>query len=132
MHVSSPVCFFSQAEQTSTCANSVDPDETARHEPSHQDLQCLSFFFFRFLTETPVYISGQVQFQEWKCPLQKLRSERIKLWQACFRKQFYLTRLFSQYWMFQRSHKPQLEETYLPKDWANSGHTRPKAHFMVI
>ena len=78
MHVSSPVRLFSQAEQTSTCANSVDPDETARHEPSHLDIHRLSFSF-RFLTETPIYISGQVQIQEWKYPLHKLRSERIKL-----------------------------------------------------
>ena len=27
--------------KTSTCANSVDPDETARNEPSHQELHCL-------------------------------------------------------------------------------------------
>ena len=26
---------------TDTFANSVDPDETARNEPSHQDLHCL-------------------------------------------------------------------------------------------
>ena len=28
---------------TYTCANSADPDETARNEPSHQDLLCLPF-----------------------------------------------------------------------------------------
>ena len=28
---------------TDTFANSVDPDETAHHEPSHQDLHCLPF-----------------------------------------------------------------------------------------
>ena len=30
---------------TNTCtyANSVDPDETARYEPSHQDLHCMPF-----------------------------------------------------------------------------------------
>ena len=26
-----------------TCANSVDPDETVRNEPSHQELHCLPF-----------------------------------------------------------------------------------------
>ena len=26
-------------------ANSVDPDETAHNEPSHQDLHCLAFCF---------------------------------------------------------------------------------------
>ena len=34
--------------ETDTCASSVDPDETARNEPSHQDLPCLPFFFFFF------------------------------------------------------------------------------------
>ena len=41
---------FSQNSQT-TIANSVDTDETARYEPSHQDLHfCFSncFFFFFF------------------------------------------------------------------------------------
>ena len=28
-----------------TYANSVDPDETARNEPSHQDIYCLPFCF---------------------------------------------------------------------------------------
>ena len=28
-------------------ANSVDPDETARYEPSHQDLHCLHKYLFR-------------------------------------------------------------------------------------
>ena len=27
-------------------ANSVDPDETARHEPSHPELHCLPMFLF--------------------------------------------------------------------------------------
>ena len=30
--------------KTDTCANSIDPDETARNEPSHQDLHCLPLF----------------------------------------------------------------------------------------
>ena len=32
---------------TDTCVNSVDPDETAHHEPSHQELHCLpcSYYF---------------------------------------------------------------------------------------
>ena len=29
--------------KTDTFENSVDPDETAHNEPSHQDLQCLPF-----------------------------------------------------------------------------------------
>ena len=32
--------------------NNEDPDETAHHEPSHQDLHCWSFFFF---THTPIW-----------------------------------------------------------------------------
>ena len=31
--------------KTGTCAISVDPDETARHEPSHQHLYCKPFRF---------------------------------------------------------------------------------------
>ena len=42
-------CFvfnpFSPVDQTKapTLANSVDPDDTAHDEPSHQDLHCLQF-----------------------------------------------------------------------------------------
>ena len=41
--VSCPVTITLPALQTKidTCANSVDPDETAHNEPSHQDLHCL-------------------------------------------------------------------------------------------
>ena len=35
---------FLQAN-TDTFANSVDPDETAHNEPSHQDLHCLLFYY---------------------------------------------------------------------------------------
>ena len=31
--------------KTGTCTNSADPDETARNEPSHQDLHSLPFCF---------------------------------------------------------------------------------------
>ena len=31
--------------KTDTCAKNVDLDETARYEPSHQDLHSLPFFF---------------------------------------------------------------------------------------
>ena len=34
----------SRQTKTDTCANSVDPDETARNEPSHQDLQFAILF----------------------------------------------------------------------------------------
>ena len=33
---------------TDTFANSADPDETARIEPSHQDLHCLPFSYLLF------------------------------------------------------------------------------------
>ena len=31
--------------KTDAFANSVEPDETAHNEPSHQDLHCLQFYF---------------------------------------------------------------------------------------
>ena len=40
--------------------NSVDPDETARNEPSHQDLHCLPFCL-SVKTETPIFNNGTVQ-----------------------------------------------------------------------
>ena len=36
---------FSPQTKTNTCANSVDPVETARNEPSHQDLRCFPCWF---------------------------------------------------------------------------------------
>ena len=39
--VSSRVDHFSIAVQKDLFTNSADPDETARNEPSHQDLHCL-------------------------------------------------------------------------------------------
>ena len=54
----------------------VNPDETARDEPSHQDLHFLPFRFW-FLTETPICTSGRVQIQGRKNPLQKLKGERV-------------------------------------------------------
>ena len=68
---------FSLAEQTYTCAHSVDPDERARNEPSHQDLHCLPFYFCIILTETPICINGHIQIQGWDSSLQKLRDERL-------------------------------------------------------
>ena len=69
---------LSLAEKTDPCANSVDPDETARHEPSHQDLHCLPFRF-RFYTETPICFSGHVQIQGWNSPLEKFRDKRVQM-----------------------------------------------------
>ena len=39
------VTISSMQTKSYTTANSVDPDETARDEPSHQDLYCLPFEF---------------------------------------------------------------------------------------
>ena len=36
---------FSPAGKNNVFANSVDSDETAQNEPSHQDLHCLLFCF---------------------------------------------------------------------------------------
>ena len=38
---------------TDTFANSLDPDETACNKPSHQDLHCLPFCYFRILGHLP-------------------------------------------------------------------------------
>ena len=61
---------------TNTYANSVDPDEKARNEPSHKDLQCLPFCS-RFLTDMPIRKNDCVQIQKWKSPLRNIRSERF-------------------------------------------------------
>ncbi len=37
-------------------ANSVDPDQLARNEPSHQALQCLSVFFRFFVKTEPIFL----------------------------------------------------------------------------
>ena len=41
-----------------TFANSVDPNETGRNEPSHQTLQCLTFFFFFFVFLLFFFVTG--------------------------------------------------------------------------
>ena len=41
-HIQSPSSLKTKNDAS---ANSVDPDETAHNEPSHQDLHCLSFFY---------------------------------------------------------------------------------------
>ena len=58
-------------------ANSADPEETAHHELSHQDLHCL-LFCYRFFTPTPISNNGCVQKQWWKSPFQKLKGARVK------------------------------------------------------
>ena len=37
--------LFSLQTNADAFANSADPDETARNEPFHQDLQCLPFCY---------------------------------------------------------------------------------------
>ena len=45
---------FSPTDRNNVFANSVDPDETAHNEPSHQDIRCLPFCI-GFSTETPIW-----------------------------------------------------------------------------
>ena len=63
--------------KTDAFANSVDPDETACNEPSHQDLHCLPFCFLVFYLH-PHLQQWTCPVQSWKRPLQKLRGERVK------------------------------------------------------
>ena len=64
--------------KTDTYANSVDPEETARNEPSHLDLHCLPFGSRFFLTDIPICNNGNVQIQRLKGPLQKRRDEGLE------------------------------------------------------
>ena len=41
-----------------TSANSVDPDETARNEPSYQDIYCLSLYYW--LLTKPLFVTTDV------------------------------------------------------------------------
>ena len=50
------------ADQYKYFVNSADSDETARDEPSHQDLDCFQFCYW-FMTETPICINRFVQIQ---------------------------------------------------------------------
>ena len=43
------VTLSSLQTETDNCANSVEPDETARDELSHQDLHCLPFCFITII-----------------------------------------------------------------------------------
>ena len=67
---------FSPVDLNNTHTNSVDPDEMAHNEPSHQDLHCLPFWS-NFLSDIPICSNGCVQIQWWESPLQKLRGEKI-------------------------------------------------------
>ena len=58
-------------------ANSVDPDETAHNEPSHQDLHCLPIgfdFCLRPLFRTMVL----TRFKDVMVHLRKIMDERVK------------------------------------------------------
>ena len=66
---------------TNTCANSVDPDETAHKEPSHLDLYCLPFCTW-FMSYTPIRNNGCVQNQRRKRPFHKLSVEKVKKWRS--------------------------------------------------
>ena len=67
-----PVHPFS-ALQTTT----IDPDETAHTEPSHQDLHCLPFCF-DFWVRPLFRTNGIDQIQSGKCLLQKHGDEGVK------------------------------------------------------
>ena len=67
---------FIHANKPDIFANSVDTDETARNEPSHQDLRCLPFNFHYF-TCTHICISEGVQIRRWNIPFQKFRMKGL-------------------------------------------------------
>ena len=78
LHNGLQTVFLSSLQiKTATFANSVDPDETARHEPFYQDLHCLAFR--SVLTDTPLFNNGHVQTQRWKSLLYRVRSKRVAL-----------------------------------------------------
>ena len=54
---------FNSTDWKTGLANSVDPDEMAHNEPSHQDLHCLSFCFI-FLAGFPICNNGFVQIKD--------------------------------------------------------------------
>ena len=56
--------FSALQTKTDTCANSVDPDEMAHNEPSHQGLHYLLFCFW-LLTETQKMKESISENQEW-------------------------------------------------------------------
>ena len=53
------ITLSARQTKTNLYANSADPDETSRNEPSHQDLHCLPFGS-RFLTDFPICNNGGV------------------------------------------------------------------------
>ena len=81
LHVCCSVRFWNTKPLTplaDTCANSVDPDETAHNEPSHLDLHCLqSGFELCVLLNFSFATRDMSKFERWKSPFQKLRGERV-------------------------------------------------------
>ena len=71
------VVFNPSALQTNTdtWANSVEPDETARDEPSHLDLPCFPFYFWFRLKPLLSSMTQFVPIKVGKSPFQELRGE---------------------------------------------------------
>ena len=66
------VILSSLQTSSDTFANSADPDETARDEPSYQDIHDIPFCLI-FFTETPICNNGCVRVQRLNSPCQKLQ-----------------------------------------------------------
>ena len=66
--IDSSLISSTQDTNTDVCANSVDPDETARNEPSHQELHCFPFCLHR-----------NTYFQQWTCPNSKMEETDSKM-----------------------------------------------------
>ena len=61
---------------THSFANTVDPDETARDEPSHKDLHCLPFYYW-FLTEPLFATTGVYKFRDGSAHLRNSGMKRL-------------------------------------------------------
>ena len=64
-----------QQDKSGIFANSVDPDEMAQNESSHQDLHCHSLLDLQL---SPFWHQC-VRIQRWKGPFLKLKGERVRL-----------------------------------------------------
>ena len=61
---------FSPVDQNWYLANSVDPDEMAHNEPSHQDLHCLLFWVWYYI-KTPIL-------EQWLSPNSKMEWSHLE------------------------------------------------------
>ena len=77
-HVPKYVHLFSPIDLNKYYANSVYPDETAHNEPSNQELHYLPFWY-RFLTENPIYKNGCFQIQGWKSQFKIISGGRVTM-----------------------------------------------------